>query len=63
MLKQYNKERYRLYNPSQLSTALSEQIRLFRQGIACPKLFTYQDQIMLESECGEKFVAMQYCKK
>ena len=62
VLKQYNKERYRLYNPSQLSTALSEQIRLFRQGIACPQLFTYQDQIMLESECGEKFVAMQYCK-
>lgn len=62
VLKQYNKERYRLYNPSQLSIALSQQIRLFRQGIACPNIVTYQDQILLESAHGEKFIVMQYCK-
>nr|WP_231574044.1 hypothetical protein [Paenibacillus sp. FSL R5-0345] len=37
LFKQYNKERYKLYNPEELLLALSQQIRLYDQGLACPK--------------------------
>ncbi|MNI64288.1 hypothetical protein D3C73_1197210 [compost metagenome] len=36
LLKQYNKERYKLYNPEELLFAFSQQIRLYDQGLACP---------------------------
>ncbi len=62
LLKQYNKERYRLYNPEDLLYAFSEQIRLHGHGLPCPKLIAYQGDVLLESGNGEKFVLMEYCE-
>ncbi|WP_216624451.1 hypothetical protein [Paenibacillus foliorum] len=38
LLKQYNKKRYKLYNPEELLFAFSQQVRLFNQGLACPNM-------------------------
>ena len=62
LLKQYNKERYKLYNPEELLIAFSQQIRLYDQGLACPKLLSQNESILLESDNGELFTVMEYCQ-
>jgi homoserine kinase type II len=61
LLKQYNKERYKLYNPEEILLALSQQIRLYDQGLACPKVLSQNEGILLESDNGERFLVMEYC--
>ncbi|WNS43081.1 phosphotransferase [Paenibacillus sp. MMS20-IR301] len=62
LLKQYNKERYKLFNPAELLFAFSQQIRLYEQGLACPKLLSHNESILLESDNGELFMVMEYCQ-
>ncbi|WP_042197195.1 phosphotransferase enzyme family protein [Paenibacillus camerounensis] len=62
LLKQYNKERYKLFNPEELLFAFSQQIRLHDQGLACPKLLSHNGRILLESDNGELFMVMEYCQ-
>ena len=37
LMKQYNKRRYKMYNPEDLSFACAQQVRLYYQGLACPR--------------------------
>ena len=62
LMKQYNKRRYKIYNPEDLSFACAQQVRLYDQGLACPKLFSHHDHILLESDHGERFMVMEYCQ-
>lgn len=62
LLKQYNKDRYKLYNPEELFFAFSQQERLYQQGLPCPKLLSHNNNILLESDHGETFMAMEYCE-
>lgn len=50
VLKQYNKERYKLYDPLTLLQALHQQQRLHNNGISCPKLLTYKNNVMHTSK-------------
>ncbi|WP_342505061.1 phosphotransferase [Sporosarcina sp. FSL K6-2383] len=61
LLKQYNKERYKLYNREDLIVAFSQQMRLHQGGLRCPKLYSYEGQYLLESDKGELFMLMEYC--
>ena len=61
LLKQYNKERYKLYNREDLIVAFSQQMRLHQGGLPCPKLCSYEGQFLLESDKGEPFMLMEYC--
>ncbi|MBS4191887.1 phosphotransferase [Bacillus sp. FJAT-49705] len=61
LLKQYNKERLRKYNHAELLFAFTQQMRLHRAGFPCPKLYSYNGQILLESNTGELFLLMEYC--
>lgn len=60
LLKQYNKRR--LNNPEALLFAFSQQVRLFDQGLACPKLLSHNESILLETDNGERFMVMEYCQ-
>ncbi|MEK3722487.1 phosphotransferase enzyme family protein [Paenibacillus sp. FSL H8-0034] len=62
LLKQYNKERYKKYIPEELLFALSQQVRLYNQGLACPNVLSYNEKILLESDQGELFMVMEYCQ-
>jgi homoserine kinase type II len=62
LLKQYNKKRYKLYNPEELLLAFSQQVRLFEQGLTCPNLLSNHESILLESDNGEHFTVMEYCQ-
>lgn len=62
LLKQYNKKRYKLYNPEELLLAFSQQVRLFDKGLACPNLLSHNKSILLESDNGELFTVMEYCQ-
>ena len=58
LIKQYNKERYKKYNRDELLFAFSQQMRLHKGGLPCPKLYSYEDQFLLESDKGELFMLM-----
>ncbi|KOS27385.1 phosphotransferase [Bacillus anthracis] len=60
VLKQYNKERYKLYDPLTLLQALHQQQRLHNNGISCPKLLTYKNNVMHTSKNNETFVVLEY---
>lgn len=62
LIKQYNKERYKLYNHEELLQALNHHMRLHKKGLPCPRLHSYQDQILLQSDNGEMFILMEYCE-
>lgn len=62
LIKQYNKERFKLYNRTELSFALSQQIRLYNQRLPCPKLISFEGNLMFESDNGELFIVMNYCE-
>jgi len=60
LLKQYHKKR--LNNPEALLFACSQQVRLFDQGLACPRLLSHHDRILLETNNEERFMVMEYCQ-
>ncbi|PFX64861.1 homoserine kinase [Bacillus toyonensis] len=61
LIKQYNKERYKLYNHEELLIASSQQMRLHNRGLPCPKLYSHKGQFLIESDKGELFMLMDYC--
>ncbi|KAA0940466.1 phosphotransferase [Sporosarcina sp. ANT_H38] len=61
LIKQYNKERYKLYNHEKLLVAFSQQMQLHKKGFPCPKLYSYEGQFLFESDKGELFIVMEYC--
>ncbi|MGQ8856732.1 phosphotransferase [Bacillus sp. SRB_8] len=61
LIKQYNKERYKLYNHEELLLAFSQQMRLHNSGLPCPKLYSHEGQFLIESDKGELFMLMEYC--
>ncbi|MBS4219917.1 phosphotransferase [Bacillus sp. FJAT-49711] len=61
LVKQYNKERFKLYNLEELLLAFSQQQRLYKQGFPCPRLLSYHDNVMFETDNGELFIVMEFC--
>jgi homoserine kinase type II len=61
LIKQYNRDRFSKYNHEKLLIAFSQQMRLHTRGLPCPKLYSYEDQFLLESDNGELFMLMEYC--
>lgn len=62
LIKQYNKARYEKYNHEELLNAFSQQMRLHEKGLPCPKLLSYEGQVLFESNEGELFLVMEYCE-
>ncbi len=62
LLKQYNKERFALYDPDELTFAFTQQVRLRHQGLACPNLLSHDGRFLLESGNGERFIVMEFCQ-
>lgn len=62
LIKQFNKERLRKYSEKELHFAYTQQEKLHRHGIACPKLFPLNEQFMLKSVNGELFMVMEFCE-
>ncbi|PEM32781.1 phosphotransferase [Bacillus wiedmannii] len=60
VLKQYNKERYKMYNPELLIQALHHQQRLHNNGVCCPKLLTYKNNVMHTSKNNERFIVLEH---
>jgi homoserine kinase type II len=62
LIKQFNKERFRKYSEEVLHFAYTQQEKLYRHDIPCPKLFPIDDQYMLQSGYGERFMVMEFCE-
>lgn len=62
LLKQYNQERLKSHRLDELHNALKIQQRLYFEGVACPRLLTNTENMMHETENGQKFVIMEYCE-
>ncbi|TBX52560.1 homoserine kinase [Bacillus mycoides] len=60
VLKQYNKDRYKLYDSNLLVQALQQQQRLHNNGLCCPKLLTHESDIIHVSKSKEKFVVLEH---
>ncbi|MGR3778733.1 phosphotransferase [Bacillus paramycoides] len=60
VLKQYNKDRYKLYDPDLLLQALQQQQRLHNNGVHCPKLLTHKNDILHTSKCNERFIVLEH---
>ncbi|MCJ7843123.1 phosphotransferase [Lederbergia sp. NSJ-179] len=61
LIKQYNKERYKLYNHEELVRAFHQQMRLYNSGVPCPMLLSYEEEFLFHSDNGELFIVMEYC--
>lgn len=62
VLKQYNRERFKAYQPETLQLALSQQMRLSELGFPCPPLLSSNGKLMLDSANGERLIVMGYCQ-
>lgn len=62
LLKQYNRERFKLYDEEELLMAFSQQIRLRSRGVKCPALLTNEGRYFLKSDQGERFMVMEFCE-
>ncbi|WP_078379822.1 phosphotransferase [Sutcliffiella halmapala] len=62
LIKQFNKDRFRLYNEKELLYTFSQQKRLYDEGFPCPKLYPNCNRFLLESENGERFMVMEFCE-
>ncbi|MFD2045678.1 phosphotransferase [Ornithinibacillus salinisoli] len=62
LLKQYNQDRLKKYNEEELSNVFAQQNRLHQEGFPCPKVYSYNDQLFLKSEQGERFILMDFCE-
>ncbi|MGQ2813335.1 phosphotransferase, partial [Leptospira interrogans] len=62
LLKQYNRERFKLYDEEVLLMAFSQQIRLRTRGVKCPALLTNEGRYFLKSDQGERFMVMEFCE-
>ncbi|MEK3886389.1 phosphotransferase [Bacillus sp. FSL K6-3431] len=62
IIKQYNKERYKLYVHEELLFAFSQQMRLFKKGFQCPELSSNEGQFLFQSDHDELFIVMKFCE-
>lgn len=62
LLKQYNEKRYKMYNTEDLLFVFTQQVRLYNKGIRCPNLLSHNENILLESKNGERFMVMEFCQ-
>ncbi|MBO0991834.1 phosphotransferase [Bacillus sp. SD088] len=61
LIKQYNKERLKLYNREELDNAFHQQNRLHKRGLPCPMLLSYGGEYLFHSDQDELFTIMEYC--
>ncbi|MCA1292305.1 phosphotransferase [Paenibacillus sp. alder61] len=62
LIKQYNRERFKLYKSEELLRAFSQQIRLRESGLPCPRLLSDRGEVFVTSEDGERFLVMEFCE-
>ncbi|WP_158538320.1 phosphotransferase [Falsibacillus pallidus] len=62
LLKQYNQKRLQLYDHEALLEAFQLQMKLYDNGLPCPKLHSYKGLYFLSSKNGELFLLMDYCE-
>lgn len=60
VLKQYNQERYKMYNSELLIQALQQQQRLYNNGVSCPRVLTYKNNVMHISKNDERFIVLEH---
>ncbi len=60
VLKQYNQERYKMYNSELLIQALQQQQRLHNNGVSCPKVLIYKNNVMHISKSDERFIVLEH---
>lgn len=60
VLKQYNQERYKMYNSDLLIQALQQQQRLHNNGVSCPKVLIYKNNVMHISKSDERFIVLEH---
>lgn len=60
VLKQYNQERYKMYNSDLLIQALQQQQRLHNNGVSCPRVLIYKNNVMHISKSDERFIVLEY---
>jgi len=62
LVKQYNRERFKLYKSEELLGAFSQQIRLRENGLPCARLLSDRGEVFVTSEKGERFLVMEFCE-
>lgn len=60
VLKQYNQERYKMYNSDLLIQVLHQQQRLHNNGVSCPKVLIYKNNVMHISKSDERFIVLEH---
>ncbi|CAG9621866.1 phosphotransferase [Sutcliffiella rhizosphaerae] len=60
LIKQFNKDRMKKYNPKEHLFALKVQQYLHLQGFPCPQIITCNEEIVWKSERGELFMVMDF---
>ncbi|PFE97976.1 homoserine kinase [Bacillus thuringiensis] len=60
VLKQYNQERYKMYNSDLLIQALQQQQRLHNNGVSCPRVLVYKNNVMHISKSDERFIVLEH---
>lgn len=64
VIKQFSKERYERFDLEKVAieqeNALKEQLRQFYKGTPCPKILTYNDNVIHMTRNGERFTIMTY---
>ncbi|MGH0524500.1 phosphotransferase [Bacillus cereus] len=60
VLKQYNQERYKMYNSDLLIQALQQQQRLHNNSVSCPKVLIYKNNVMHISKSDERFIVLEH---
>ncbi|OPA04710.1 phosphotransferase [Bacillus cereus] len=60
VLKQYNQERYKMYNSDLLIQALQQQQRLHNNGVSCPRVLIYKNNVMHISKSDERFIVLEH---
>ncbi|MGH0787168.1 phosphotransferase [Bacillus cereus] len=60
VLKQYNQERYKMYNSDLLIQVLQQQQRLHNNGVSCPRVLIYKNNVMHISKSDERFIVLEH---
>lgn len=60
VLKQYNQERYKMYNSDLLIQALQQRQRLHNNGVSCPRVLIYKNNVMHISKSDERFIVLEH---
>lgn len=61
-VKQYNAERNPVSKEQRLNTALSYQIKLSENGIRCPRIFPFKEEVILKTRQNIRFIVTEFCE-